>query len=175
MKRLLIVLLTVAVALAIALPAGAKKPDKPDGRGFKPVACQIDKVLPDPVVTLLGDLTVAYTVDPAALGDPSPGDVLCAEVRVTEGTLSDLRVRWLDYLTNREGGCKLNWARGKELSDANNGAVFAVGLSLENWSADGGLCGAQYDNDGGNMTVVVMPAAKSDTVTMTVKIGIDQP
>jgi hypothetical protein len=172
MERIWIVLLAVAVAFAIVLPAGAKKPDKPDGRGFKPVACQIDKVLPDPEVTLLGGLTVAYTVDP---GNPSEGDVLCAEVRVTEGTLSDLRVRWLDYLTNTEGGCKLNWARGKELSDVNTGAVFAVGLSLENWSADGGLCGAQYDDDGGNMTVVVMPAAKSDTVTMRVTIGIDQP
>ena len=172
MKRLLIVLLTVAVALAIVLPAGAKKPDKPDGKGFEPVACQIDEDLPDPpVVTLLGDLTEAYTVDP---GNPSEGDVLCAVVEVTSGTLGDLRVRWLDYITNVEGGCKLNWARGKELREVNNGVVFAVGLSLENWSAAGGLCGAQDDTDGGNMTVVVMAAAKSDTVTMTVTIGIDR-
>ena len=111
-------------------------------------------------------------MDPA---DPSIGDVLCAEVRVSSGTLGDLRVRWLDYLTNAEGGCYLARARGKELSKINNGETFAVGLSLATWSEDGGLCGAQYDDDGGDMTVVVMPAAKSAGTEVEVSIGIDHP
>ena len=41
MKRTWIILLAVSLALAIALPAGAKKPEKPKepGGGFKPMAC----------------------------------------------------------------------------------------------------------------------------------------
>jgi hypothetical protein len=106
---------------------------------------------------------------------PTAGDVLCAEVRVISGSLGDLRVRWIDYLTNLEGGCELAWARGKELSKINDGAVFAVGLSLEDWTDSGGLCGAQNDDDGGNMTVVVMPKAKTAGTWVEVKIGIDHP
>jgi len=190
MKRTWIILLAVAVALAIALPAGAKKPDKPDkpGTGFGPVACEVDEAIT--VASIRGNpvtlphtfevtpprefVLMPYAVDPTAAYE-GPDDILCAEVTVTSGTLSDLRVRWIDYLTNLEGGCDLAWARGKELSRINNGAVFAVGLSLENWSVDGGLCGAMNDNDGGNMTVVVMPNAKNAGAQVEVKIGIDHP
>jgi hypothetical protein len=178
MKRIWIILLAIAVALAIALPAGAKKPEKPpkpDG-GFRPIACQLggeeDVFLRSGTykVTPLREFVFGlYTVDPGT----SEG-VLCAEVSVTSGTLSDLRVRWLDYVTNVEGGCELAWARGKELSKINNGeVVFGVGLSLENWSDEGGLCGAVNDNDGGNMTVVVMPVAKITDTWVEVTIGID--
>jgi hypothetical protein len=190
MKRTWIILLAVAVALAIALPAGAKKPDKPDkpGTGFSPVACEVDEAFTvasvrssDVTLPHIFEVTpprefvlMPYTVDPTAAYE-GPDDILCAEVRVTSGTLSDLRVRWIDYLTNLEGGCELAWARGKELSKINNDAVFAVGLSLENWSVDGGLCGAVNDDDGGDMTVVVMPKAKSAGTQVMVTIGIDHP
>jgi hypothetical protein len=169
MKRIWIILLAVAVALAIALPAGANRPDRPvkPGTGFRPIACQIDEVLLEPQ-TFSATAFGIYTVDPG-----TPGGVLCAEVRVTSGTLGDLRVRWLDYRTNAEGGCYLARARGKELANINNGATFAVGLSLANWSDEGGLCGAVNDDDGGSMTVVVMPAAKSADTWVEVTIGID--
>jgi hypothetical protein len=174
MKTIWIILLAIAVALAIALPAGAKKPEKPDkpDTGFRPIACQIDQVLLEPQTFSAAAFGV-YTVDPVSPTAHTAGDVLCAEVTVTSGTLSDLRVRWIDYLI--EGGCDLAWARGKELSRINSGAVFAVGLSLENWSVDGGLCGAMNDDDGGNMTVVVMPKAKNAGAQVEVKIGIDHP
>jgi hypothetical protein len=145
MKRTWIILLAVAVAFAMALPAGAKKPEEPKepGGGFRPMACEVDEhftaafVFEDEVtlphtyeVTPLREfVSMPYTVDPST---HSAGDILCTEVRVTSGTLSDLRVRWRDYLTGLEGGCELAWARGKELSRINNGAVFAVGFSLEN-------------------------------------------
>jgi hypothetical protein len=179
MKRTWIILLAVAVALTIALPAGAKKPEEPKelGGGFRPMACEVDEHFTLPhtyeVTPLREFVSMPYTVDPSA---HSPGDILCAEVRVTSGTLSDLRVRWRDYLTGLEGGCELAWARGKELSKINNnGAVFAVGFSLENWTDEGGLCGAVNDNDGGNMTVVVMPKARSAGTQVEVTIGIDHP
>ena len=130
MKRTWIILLAIAVALAIALPAGAKKPDKPkepDG-GFKPVTCQIDTVLH------FGTFEVAppkqfvlepYTVDPG-----TDQGVLCLEVELTEGTLADLRVRWLDYLGNEAGASDLYWARGKELRNVNNDGTFSTMISM---------------------------------------------
>jgi hypothetical protein len=189
MKRIWIILLAVSVALVIALPAGAKKPDKPDDLGFKPILCDVDKGFAE--ASVRGDLvklphtfTVAtakqfmiqpYTVDS---DDLSPGDVLCLEVRLGPGTgsLTDLRVRWIDYLDNITGGsCGLFWARGKELRSLNDAGVFSTGLSLDGWDPAGGLCGADPDKDGGDMTVVVMPKAKSAGTQVKVTIGIEHP
>lgn len=182
MKRTWIVLLAVAVALAIALPAGAKKPDKPV-TGFKPMACEVDEhfnvadvrnaagttydVDADDVSGLFtldleepeGYNETRYTVTPPV--HPEDGDVLCVEVALTRGTLSDLRVRWLECQD-----CGLYRATGKDLRNFNNGEVFSAGLSVENWT--------DTDTDG-KIAVAVMPKVKSDTATMTVRIGIDHP
>ena len=183
MKRTWIVLLVVAVALAIALPAGAKKPDKSDKptTGFKPMACVVDVPFVRASVRNAGGTTpvsadgsgfflltatevggfneTRYTVTPPV--DPADGDVLCVEVALTGGTLSDLRVRWSNCQD-----CGLYRATGKDLRNFNNGEVFSAGLSVENWT----------DTDGDRkIAVAVMPKVKSDTATMTVKIGIDQP
>lgn len=209
MKRMWIVLLAVAVALAIAVPAGAKKPDKPPkpDSGFKPIACTVDEVFAaafverigvnddDELVRLDEELlglphimsvlkpgvfwVTPYTVDPLFGGKVSSGDVLCLEVTLEEGTLSDLRVRWMDHFDNETGGsCGLFWARGKELRSINDGVgvfVFSTGLSLDGWDEDvGGFCGSPDDLDG-DMTVAVMPVAKSDTAQVKVTIGIDRP
>ncbi|MEE9299381.1 MAG: hypothetical protein V3V29_10165 [Acidimicrobiia bacterium] len=171
--------LAVAMALVIALPAGAKKPDKPDkpNTGFKPMACQVDVpfVIADVrnaegtihvwadvngVFTLtaeeLGGFNeTRYTVRPAIY---SATDVLCVEVTLVDGNLSDLRVRWLDCQD-----CGLYRATGKDLRNFNNGDVFSAGVSVADWT----------DSDG-PVTVAVMPKAKSTIATMTVKIGIDQ-
>jgi hypothetical protein len=121
MERIWIVLLVVAVAFAIVLPAGAKKPDKPGGKGFKPMACEVEvpfviadvrnaagtknKVPADEIgefftltATALGGFNeTLYTVDPETLDlTLNPGDVLCVEVTLLDGTLGDLRVRWLE-------------------------------------------------------------------------------
>jgi hypothetical protein len=186
MERIWIVLLVVAVAFAIVLPAGAKKPDKPGGKGFKPMACEVEvpfviadvrnaagtknKVPADEIgefftltATALGGFNeTLYTVDPETLDlTLNPGDVLCVEVTLLDGTLGDLRVRWLEC----QDPC-LYWLRGKDLRNFNNlpnGEVFAAGVSV-----------ADLTDPGGEKTVAVMPVAKSDSAEMTVKIGIDQ-
>lgn len=190
MKRIWIILLAVAVALTIALPAGAKKPDKPDDLGFKPIPCDVDRAFSAASVRGTGVALAhifeatppkqfviqPYTVDS---NDLSPGDFLCLEVRLVPGTgsLTDLRVRWIDYLDNVTGGsCGLFWARGKELRSLNNDGVFSTGLSLDGWTDAGSFCGGEpSDPDGGNMTVVVMPKAKSAGTQVEVTIGIGQP
>lgn len=188
MKRTWIILLAIAVALAIALPAGAKKPDKPDDLGFKPIPCDVDVAFAGAsvrgsVVTLPHTFEATppkqfviqpYTVDS---DDLSEGVVLCLEVRVTSGTLSDLRVRWIDYLNNVTGGsCGLYWARGKELRSLNDGGVFSTGLRLDGWTNTGSFCGWEPpDSDDGDMTVVVMPKAKTAGTSVEVTIGIDHP
>ena len=179
MKRLLIVLLTVGVALAIAMPAGAKKPDQPDkpGTGFKPMACQVDDVFGSALVTNASGTVVVkpdgnqvFTLNATALGgfnvnlytveSDTPGfndDLLCVEVTLVDGTLSDLRVRWYGYDCQN---CGLYRATGKGLRNFNNHEVFSAGVGVSGWS---------------EMTVAVMPLLKSDTAKLTVKIGIDRP
>ena len=124
MRRFWIALLAVALEVVVALPAGAKKPDKSDrpDTGFKPMACAVDDgfafvsalvtdakhtnqyVLADDsgLFTLTateagGFNETRYTVEPESgyLPITSVDDVLCVEVTRTSGTLSDLRVRWL--------------------------------------------------------------------------------
>ncbi len=173
--------LALAMALAIALPVEAKKPDKPGkpNTGFKPMTCQVEvpfgsadvtdataRDVSTPAVSGVFTLTAEksggynetrYTVEP---GTPELNDVLCVEVRLVHGTLSDLRVRWLDCQD-----CGLYRATGKDLRNFNNnGEVFSAGVSVADWT-----------DLGGEMTVAVMPKAKSDTATMMVKIGIDHP
>jgi hypothetical protein len=177
MKRLVIVLLAVGVALAIAMPAGAKKPDGPDkpSTGFKPMACQVDDVFGRAIVTnasgtvdVTPDNNQVFTLNATTLGgfnetrytvEPdTPGfndDVLCVEVTLVDGNLSDLRVRWY-HCQN----CGLYRATGKDLRNFNNHEVFSAGVSVSDWS---------------EMTVAVMPFLKSDTAELTVKIGIDRP
>ncbi len=180
MKRIWIVLLAVAVALAIVLPAGAKKPDKPDkpNTGFQPMACEVDDAFSHAFVKdyrstggedVDGELftldvdepgvfwVTRYTVKPP----PELIDVLCVEVTLDEGTLSDLRVRWLDCEE-----CGLFRATGKDLRNFNNNddEVFSAGVSVTDWA----------DLTEG-VTVAVMPKAKTDTATVTVRIGIDHP
>lgn len=151
--------LAVAMALAIALPADAKKPDRPN-TGFHPMACQVDAE--NEVFTLTataagGFNVTRYTVAPAS---PELNDVLCVEVALIDGTLRDLRVRWLDCQD-----CGLYRATGKDLRAFNNGeVVFSAGVSVADWT-----------DPSGEKTVAVMPAPKSDIATMTVTIGIDQP
>ena len=178
MKRLGITMLAIAMALVTALPAGAKKPDKPDKpHGFEPMACQVDVPVGSADVrnaagttydveaesgafTLtafesLGFNETQYTVEPP--GTPELNDVLCVEITLLDGTLSDLRVRWLNCQN-----CGLYRATGKDLRNFNNGEVFSAGVSAASWTA-------------GERIVAVMPVTKSDTATMTVTIGIDQP
>jgi len=184
MRRFWIALLAVALALVVALPAGAKKPDRPDkpDTGFKPMACKVDGPIllahvknaegtyPNESADEFGLFTLTateaggfnetrYTVEP---GDLPLTDVLCVEVTLApplgpDNTLSDLRVRWfwLDCLD-----CGLYRATGKDLRNFNNGVVFSAGVSGADWT--------------GEKTVAVMPNAKSDSATMTVKIGIDK-
>lgn len=182
MKRIWIILLAVAVAFAIALPAGAKKPDRPDDGGFKPTACAIDVAIVTYEFTVVGSKTLLlhpYTVKAAALGTPSNGDVLCTHVALTpdsEGTLSDLRLRWLDDKDLGAGASDLYWARGRTLTSINNGGTFAVGISLDGWEAWEGFFGSDPDLDGGDLTVVVMPKtdAKSQSAQLTVEVGFDR-
>ncbi len=180
MKGVWIGLLAVAVALAIAVPVEAK-PDKPDkaSTGFKPVACEVDVPFGSASVTnadgtthveadesgKLFTLTATelggfnesrYTVE---RGTPGFDEVLCVEVALLGGTLSDLRVRWLGCQD-----CGLYRATGKDLKNSNNGEVFSAGVSVADWT-----------DPSGEWTVAVMPVAKGDTATMTVKIGIDRP
>jgi hypothetical protein len=181
MKRIWIVLLAVAVALAIVLPAGAKKPDKPGkpDTGFQPMACEVDDAFSSALVknyrstiweyvdrelfTLDVDEPGVFWVTRYAVKPPPdhPDDVLCVEVRLDEGTLSDLRVRWLDCEE-----CGLFRATGKDLRNFNNNndEVFSAGVSVTDWAdlSDG-------------VTVAVMPKAKTDIATVTVRIGIDHP
>jgi hypothetical protein len=173
MKRIWIILLAVSLALVIALPAGAKKPDKPkepDG-AFKPVACQVDTELAS------GTFEVAppkqFVLTPYTAYPGTDQGVLCLKVELRGGSLSDLRVRWLDYVSNQAGASDLYWARGKELRALNDGGTFSTGISLEGWTSSGGFFGSDPDPDGGDMTVVVMPKAKSDTAEVIVTIGID--
>jgi hypothetical protein len=179
MKGVWIGLLAVAVALAIAVPVEAK-PDKPDkpSTGFEPVACEVGVPFVEADVrnadgtthvkadergkfftltaTEMGGFNeTRYTV----LGTSEPDEVLCVEVSLVGGTLSDLRVRWLDCQD-----CGLYRATGKDLRNFNNGEVFSAGVSVADWT-----------DPGGERTVAVMPVAKGDTATMTVKIGIDRP
>ncbi len=183
MKSTWAVLLAAAMALAVAVPAGAHTPGKRDRpeTAFKPMACQVDVTFGYARITDVGGaedeyVTVdptsgafalhveepgvfwvtRYTVDPGSLED---ADVLCVEVTLTQGTLSDLRVRWLDCVD-----CGLYRATGKDLRNFNNGDAFSAGLSVGKWT-----------DAGGEISVVVMPKAKSDTASMTVKIGIDHP
>lgn len=171
--------LAIAMALVIAVPAQAKpvKPDKPN-TGFKPVACQVDlPFVSADVRSAAGTIhdvpaqSGAFTLTATALGgfnetryivDPDTpvlDDVLCVEVKLVAGTVRDLRVRWLDCQD-----CGLYRATGKDLRDFNNGEVFSAGVSVADWT-----------EPGGERTVAVMPVPKSDTATMTVTIGIDQP
>lgn len=194
MKRIWIVMLAVAMAAVIAMPAGAKKPDKPGkpNTGFKPMACQVDVAFLSADVRTNGVLAkgvdadddgeftleaegfnvTRYVVEPVSLLDPD--DVLCVKVRLDvdedgtlSGTLSDLRVRWLDCQDLRWLDCQDNGlflATGKNLRNFNNGDVFSAGVSVADWIDSGGV-----------KTVAVMPNTKSDTATMKVTIGIDQP
>jgi hypothetical protein len=182
MRRFWITLLAVALALVVALPAGAKKPDKPDkpDTGFKPTACTVDDgfafdsafvtdaeyhnlyVEADASELFTLEATEAggfnetrYTVEPDS--SLSTDDVLCVEVTLPDGTLSDLRVRWF-WLDCQD--CGLYRATGKDLRNFNNGVVFSAGVSVADWT--------------GEKTVAVMPNTKSDSATMTVKIGIDK-
>ncbi|MCJ7780815.1 MAG: hypothetical protein MUQ27_08305 [Acidimicrobiia bacterium] len=179
-------LLAVALALVIALPAEAKKPDKPDNpdTGFKPMACTVDvpilfadvKNVDDETLKVPADDSGLFTLDATEEGNfnetryaVEPGDllrtdVLCVEVTlvpplVPDNTLSDLRVRWLGC-----EDCGLYRATGKDLRSFNSGVVFSAGVSVADWT-DPGL----------EKTVAVMPNTKSDSATMTVKIGIDTP
>lgn len=175
-KRIWIALLAIATALVIVLPAGAKpdKPGKPN-TGFKPMACQVDDVfesadvrnaggtsfdVPAPFTLIAteqgGFNETLYTVDP---GTPGSDDVLCVEVTNIDGTLSDLRVRWLGC-----EDCGLYRATGKDLRNFNNGEVFSAGVGVVDWA-----------DPSAEKTVAVMPNTKSDTATMTVRIGIDHP
>jgi hypothetical protein len=182
MKRIWIILLAIAVALAIAVPAGAKKPDKPDDGGFKPAACAIEDEIVTYQFTVVGSKTRLlhpYTVTAKALGTPSNGDVLCTHVALTpgsDGTLSDLRLRWLDDKDLEAGASDLYWARGKTLSSINNGGTFAVGISLDGWETWAGFFGSDPDIDDGALTVVVMPKtdAKSQSAQLTVEVGFDR-
>ena len=179
MRRFWMMLIVVALALTTALAAGAKKPDKPGnpGTGFKPVACQVDDAFriadvwnADGISSVWADESRAFTLIATELGGYNetryivePGsleldDVMCMEVRLVEGTLGDLRVRWLDCQD-----CGLFRASGKNLRNFNNGDVFSAGVSVADWT-----------DPGGEKTVAVMPNPKSGTVTMKVKVGIDQ-
>lgn len=181
MRRLSIsaLLLSIAMALVIAVPVEAKpaKPDKPN-TGFKPMACQVDVPFVSAdvrnaegtifdVLAESGAFTLTatetggfnetrYTVEPDT---PDLNDVLCVEVTLLDGTLSDLRVRWLDCQD-----CGLYRATGNDLRNINNGEVFSAGVSVADW----------IDLDG-DRTVAVMPVVKTDTATMRVTIGINQP
>ena len=176
MRRFWIVFLAVAMAAVIALPAGAKKPDKPGKptTGFKPTACWVDDAFDsafvtdaahrdgvetdaddDGVFTLTAEESggyneTLYNVRPVVYSDT---DVLCVEVMLVNGTLSDLRVRWLGCQD-----CGLYRATGKDLRNFNNSYVFSAGVSVADWT--------DFD---GTMTVVVMPNTKSAIATMTVR------
>ncbi len=162
MKRIWIVLLVVAVSFAVALPVGAKKPDKSDNpnKGFKPMACEVVDKSGDTFIlnaTELGGFNeTRYTV---ATDTADSDDVLCVEVSLLDGTLSDLRVRWMEC----QDPC-LYRLGGKDLRNFNNGAVFSAGVRV-----------ADLTDPGEEWTVAVMPVVKSGTATMTVKIGIGQP
>jgi len=173
-------LLAVTTALVASPPAEAKKPDKP-GTGFKPTACRVDipfasaditkaagtipDVLADDGVfslaaTIQGGFNeTRYAVQPDG---PEPGDVMCVEVTLVAGSLSDLRVRWLGC-----ENCGLNRATGIDLRRFNNGEIFSAGVSVTDW--------IDWIDPEGEMTVAVMPQVKTDTATLTVKIGIDDP
>ena len=167
------------MAVVIAVPVEAKpvRPDEPN-TAFKPVACQVDvpflsadvrnaegtifDVLAESAAFTLtatepgGFNETRYTVEP---GTTDLHDVLCVEIALLDGALSDLRVRWLDCQE-----CGLYRGTGKDLRNFNNGEVFSAGVSAADWT----------DPDG-ERTVAVMPLTKSDTATMSVTIRINQP
>lgn len=179
MKRTWIVLLAVAVALAIAMPAGAKKPDKPDepATGFKPMACEVDVPFHYAFVRTAGsegedvhEDDGVFTLDATEAGgfnetrytvatDIADSNVLCVTVKLDKGTVKDLRVRWLDCFPV----CGLYRATGKDLRSFNDGTIFSAGVSVADW-----------DDSREEWTVAVMPALKSDTARMMVMIGIDK-
>ena len=169
MMRIWIVLLAVAVALAIALPAGAKKTND---RGFKPEPCEID------IVLTAGAFEVTppkqFVLQPYTVWPATADGVLCLEVQVASGSLTDLRVRWLDYVSNQAGGSELYWARGKALRALNDGGTFSTGISLEGWTAEGGIFGSNPDLDDGDMSVMVMPKASTAGAVVSVEVGIDR-
>ena len=162
MRRFWIVMLVVSMALAIALPARAEKPDKPDrpSTGFRPTACQVDRV--SEVFTLnateLGGFNVTRSTLAPEADTRGLNVVLCVEVTLDGGTLRDLRVRWFGYDCQN---CGLYRATGKDLRNFNSGEVFSAGVSVADWTD--------------SMTVDVMPLTKSDEATLTVTIGLDKP
>jgi hypothetical protein len=183
MRRFWIILLAVAMAIVIALPAAAvKPPDKPEKPGkpgsgpTNPPACV---VAAEPLFEGdLGPLRGAreytahwFELTAEKLADPGKRD-LCVEVTVVTGTLSDMNVALADYPDQAARRCGFHWPGGK----INQGDVFNVGFSLDGYEgqSESWFCGSnEGPDDSEGLAVLVMPKlhAKTDVATLHVKVG----
>jgi hypothetical protein len=180
MRRFWIILLAVAMAIVIALPAAAVKPDKPEKPGkpdsspTNPPACEVPEAteqLYDEeglVFAGAGEYNIHWiNLTPAQLADRGERD-LCVEVTVKSGTLGDMNVALTDYDDQAARRCGFYWPGGK----INEGDVFNVGFSLDGYTGQSGFCGSDpgpYDG----LAVLVMPKlhAKTDAAILHVRIG----
>jgi hypothetical protein len=182
MKRFWITLLAVAMAIVIALPAAALKPDKPEKPGkpgsgpTSPPACAVTEsfVGVDGVVPLAFDGAGEYTTHWIYLPAEKlldHGDLnLCVEVTVASGTLGDMNVALVDYDDQAARRCGFYWPGGK----ITEGDVFNVGFSLYGYDSQPGFCGSDsHSDDDGGLVVLVRPKlhAKSGAGALDVKVG----
>ena len=166
MRRFWIILLAVAMAIVIALPAAAVRPDKPEKPGkpgsgpTNPPACEVTKSFSDE--SLNSDRAGEYNIHwinltPAELADRGERD-LCVEVTVESGTLGDMNVALADYDDQAARRCGFYWPGGK----INEGDVFNVGFSLDGYGGQSGFCGSDpgpYDG----LAVLLMPKLHAKT------------
>lgn len=181
MRRFWIILLAVAMAIVIALPAAAVRPDKPEKPGkpgsgpTNPPACEVtDPLFSSELPQFLGAGEYkAHWINftSAELADHDERD-LCVEVTVVTGTLGDMNVALADYDDQAARRCGFYWPGGK----INQGEVFNVGFSLDGYEGQPGswFCGSNEgadDSDG--LAVLVMPKlhAKTDVAILYARVG----